>query len=486
MKLARKLAGALILAMCVVLVIGGFVRARVVLSLFDSDADREHRVVGRAVAETVSEMWAVHDLEGAHAVVRRASDEAAGMQVHWVTLGGRPFGLDAPLAPPDVFEALSREEKSWLTHDAQGNDRLVTYVAVPTDTGIATSIEIADARVPRREYLRSSYWATAATTLAALIVCGAIAALIGLWLVGRPVDRLVAHARRIAEGDFAARLDVQQNDEIGLLSTEMNAMAAALHRAQNRLETETSARIAALEQLRQADRLLTVGRLASGIAHELGTPLNVVSGRAQQIAAEETTAGETVEYAQIIVDEAERMTTIIRQLLDFARHREPDKARQDLGPIVETTMSLLSSLADKRGVELRVVPAKAKIEAFVDAGQMQQVLTNLIVNAIHASARPGEVVVSSGERDAEAPSELGNKAKRWLFIDVEDRGSGIADEHLARIFEPFFTTKDVGEGTGLGLSVSWGIVREHGGFIDVESKVGRGSRFTVYLPKTES
>jgi signal transduction histidine kinase len=182
--------------------------------------------------------------------------------------------------------------------------------------------------------------------------------------------------------------------------------------------------------------------------------------------------------------------------LDFARGRNslaPGQAnrreRVDLLAIAEHTISLLKPLADKRQVRMSLVVEKdAFLHPPADAEQIQQVLVNLVVNAIHASESDGKVRIRLDKKDSFNPSDATPipitdiPQSCYAVLVVEDEGMGIDPKILPRIFEPFFTTKDVGEGTGLGLSVIYGIVRDHGGWIGVDSELGKGSRFSVYLP----
>jgi signal transduction histidine kinase len=251
----------------------------------------------------------------------------------------------------------------------------------------------------------------------------------------------------------------------------MNAMC-------ERLEREQRARQLALEQLRHAERVNTVGRLAAGVAHELGTPLNVVGLEAKRIAIGRAVGEAAQEGAKVIATQAERMTLIISQLLDFARRRSPRMSVVELGEVAATTLSLVFALAARSGVTLRhEAPQKVNVNA--DAGQLQQVLTNLVVNALQASPRGAEVCVTTGQE------QRPGQADKTAFVRVVDAGSGIEPDALPRIFEPFFTTKDVGQGTGLGLAVAEGIVEEHGGRIEVTSAPGAGASFTVWLPALE-
>jgi signal transduction histidine kinase len=316
-----------------------------------------------------------------------------------------------------------------------------------------------------------------------VVACGLVAWLVGLRLVGKPVQALVEKARRIGRGDFSGPLVLSRGDELSQLAGEMNGMAADLEDALRKVQNESAARVRAVEQLRHADRLGTVGKLASGLAHELGTPLNVVAGRAKMIAnGEIEDAAEGVESARIIADQAERMTRIVRQLLDFARHRPAEKRRTDLGALARQTASLLAPIAFEQGVTVGYEEPAEPVFARIDAAGIQQALTNLLLNAIQAS-RPGSGVTISLAAHENANVVKGSYEGPWALIGVRDHGAGISDEAMPQLFDPFFTTKPVGEGTGLGLSVSHGIVEEHGGLIEVASEPSRGSCFQVWLPQ---
>ena len=257
--------------------------------------------------------------------------------------------------------------------------------------------------------------------------------------------------------------------------TELRALAASLQEANQKLEAEMKARVAALEQLRHADRLNTVGKLGSGIAHELGTPMAVISGHASMIADAEVEGDAARQSARTIRQQADRMARIIRQLLDFARRGQPQKSEVDLRAVLKQVLALLAPLSGQRAQRLVLEEPAEPVRAQVDPGQLQQALTNLVVNALHASPDQGQVRVRLSVLDAHLDS-------RRALIEVIDRGTGIDPANLRRIFEPFFTTKPVGEGTGLGLPVSVEIIREHGGSLDVRSQPGEGSHFRLFLP----
>jgi two-component system, NtrC family, sensor kinase len=409
--------------------------------------------------------------------------------VRWVWLDAKPGERHAPsVASAELHGLAQGSEVVRIQEEDDRRGRFYTYVPVSVGSMRVGALELSESLEELFRYLRASVTNTIMTILALAALSGLLAMGLGAVLVGRPTRKLMEKARRIGEGDLGEPLVLRQRDELGQLAVEINAMCDNLAEARERVASETAARIAMLEQLRHADRLTTVGKLASGIAHELGTPLNVVSGRARMI-VRGSSPDEAIENARIIGEQVDRMTKIIRQLLDFARRRSAQKAPADLGPLVRQTLSLLEPLARKRRVSLRYGdgasdaggPPASPILADIDAGQIQQVLTNLVMNGIHAMNGGGELAVSIERVRARPPADHGGAEGEYVAIQVADQGEGIAADVLPRIFEPFFTTKDIGEGTGLGLSVTYGIVREHGGWLGVESEVMKGSRFTVYL-----
>jgi two-component system, NtrC family, sensor kinase len=479
MRLARKLTFYLVAGILAILTLWAALAVQREVRLFETDMVRDHELLARAMATAYTRVWRIDGREHAIELLKRVNAGESPVRVRFVPRD--MAAREIHLSPGERDRVLNSDAAVHYKFET-GDPILYTYVAVRPGTEAEGAIELKESLAPRDAYVRTTVLRASVTALSLALLCSLLALTLGTRLVGRPVRALVDQARRIGAGDLSTRLDVSQEDEIGDLALEMNAMSAKLAEANRRLLDETAARIHTLEQLRHADRLVTVGKLASGIAHELGTPLNVVSGRAKMIVKSAGTSEQTVQNARVVMEQSERMARIIRQLLDFARAGDSHKAEIDVKSLTLQTLGLLEPIARKAGVDLHLTSSDPLPRLAADAAQVQQVMTNLIVNAVQAMRAPGRVEIVIDVRRALRKGEWPDPAADYVCIEVEDHGSGMSEATLERIFEPFFTTKDVGEGTGLGLSVAYGIVDEHGGFIEVESTLAQGSRFRVYLP----
>ncbi len=268
--------------------------------------------------------------------------------------------------------------------------------------------------------------------------------------------------RRFNDDDVAMALGLAGQAAIAIenawLHEELKASIEELQRAQT--------------QLIQSAKLAAIGELAAGVAHELNNPLTSVLGFAS-LALEETEADDPrLHPLQVVQKEALRARGIIRSLLDFARQSRPRMSPEDLNALLQQTVELVNHSAQKKQVHIKE-QYDALPPVWVDADQMRQVFLNLINNAVQAMPQGGELVITSRLMNS-------NGEQQQVSVSFRDTGKGIPPEVLPRIFEPFFTTK--AEGTGLGLSVSYGIVERHRGRIEVESMIGIGSTFTVILP----
>ena len=436
-------------------------------------ADAVH--LGNVYGELLRELAAVRGADAAVALVHNLDQEDHDMKLRWVWLDELLPSPHAPLVDGEQLERIvARETLSLRRSITDEPDLLAVYV--PVDLGVERlgALEVTESLAPAHAYRRL-------IIRRSLVLAGAMAVL-GLlmsWLilvpfVGKPLHRLLEKTERIGAGDFTCDLDLPGRCELSDLAVAMNRMCSQLDAARTSLATESEAKVAALEQLRHSERLAMLGRISSGLAHELGTPLNVVSGRAKMIGSGDLKPEEVADSARIVREQAERMTGIIRQLLDFARRPGGKPQLQQLAPLAAGIVRMLEPTARGARVELAFTADEDLPQVVVDRNQLEQVLLNLTMNAIQAQPDGGQVRIRVGRQEED------------LVITVADDGEGIEPEHLSRIFEPFFTTKSAGKGTGLGLSIVQGIIEEHGGAISAASEPGRGTEFTVVLPAGET
>lgn len=468
MKIVPKLTIALVACTSAILAVNGALRVRRETATFEADRARDHEMVGRALGAALTATWRSDGEASALESVRAVNEHFHRIHIDWRPAETRAkWPVDAALV--DATPAGMTITRVVGTDDGH---TWFTYVPVEVEGRRRGAIELAETDVIERHFAHAVLRDTLAVTLALAVVSALLSFLMGSWLVGRPIRALSRKARRVARGDFSGSVVLGGKDELAELALELNVMSDQL--------------AGTLDQLRHQDRLATVGRLASGVAHELGTPLNVVSARAGMIADGETSAEEAQDYARVIRNASDRMTKIIRQLLRFARREPAQKTLADLRSVTSDTLDLLRPLADKREVKLALAEDDVDTVVRVDAAQYQQVVTNLVMNAVHAAPPGATVDLAFSSERARPPADLGGPEADYLCLTVSDEGSGIPPDALPHIFEPFFTTKDVGEGTGLGLPVSYGIMRDHGGWIAVASEVGVGSTFTVFLPRART
>jgi signal transduction histidine kinase len=482
MRVALKITLSLSLVFFAIVALLGYVQARREVALYESALTESMAATGAGLREAIYEVARVEGIDRAREVLVRVDDRVP-VRVRWAT----EQELAARLTTLEVAESHASEASVRIDRHDGPRGRLYVFLPVGAELR-GGAIELSETLERESDFLQGIVRDRVIEVALTFIAFVALASLAGVFFVGRPVRALVEHLRRIGEGDLKSSVSLAGRDELRTLAEATNAMSARLAASQAAVEAQTEQKLRALEQLRHADRIKTAGQLASGIAHELGTPLNVVLGRAKLIGSGKLSPEEVGDNARIITAQVDRITKIVRQLLDFVRRGPPKTSVVELRAIARQATTFLAPLAKKRRVELAVEVAEtteAPIDdkLLADAGQLEQVLTNLIVNGIHAMPDGGALTVRVTTGEVEDNEQPGSGAVPCVVVEVRDTGQGIAPDVLPRIFEPFFTTKDVGEGTGLGLSVAYGIVREHGGFLDVTTEVGRGTTFRLCLPR---
>jgi signal transduction histidine kinase len=298
---------------------------------------------------------------------------------------------------------------------------------------------------------------------------------------GRPAEFMALYMafRKVVFLDIGLAIEAyiqKSNEKLEYANQELAAMAKELGLG---LDRRTQELRQSQEHLEQAERLAELGTLASGMAHEIGTPMNVILGRAEYL-QRKTKDPDTAKGLQTIIEQVERITKIMNQLLTFARRRPIERRPTNINKVVEDTLEVMQERLRRHRITVKTELAPSLPLADADPDQMGQVLLNLAINALHAMGDDGTLrvrtaLVPVSGRSAEDYAEM-------IEVAVSDTGHGIPPEDLDKIFNPFFTTKEVGKGTGLGLTVVHGIVQEHGGRILVESEVRKGTIFRVHLP----
>jgi two-component system NtrC family sensor kinase len=287
----------------------------------------------------------------------------------------------------------------------------------------------------------------------------------------KPIRSLISASHEVSNGNFAPEIGPQSKDEIGVLQKTFAEMLSFLQKRDKDQRVQSEIR------LLQSEKQASVGRLAAGVAHEINNPLTGVLTFTHMLLRRKDLDDEMKADLTTIVKATERVRTIVKGLLDFSRQTVLAPEPTDINELVRSAVELVENNALVKGVKLSFKPMEGLPVRRVDRSAMQGVLLNIIMNALDATRASGSILVTTN---------LGYFAKtaeeKTIEISVTDTGQGIPPENLDRIFDPFFTTKDVGQGTGLGLSVSSGIVERHGGSIHVQSAVGKGSTFTIRLP----
>jgi len=303
---------------------------------------------------------------------------------------------------------------------------------------------------------------TLAGMIMALIVSGFLAK--GIL---QPIRNLVLASGHWAKGNLGYRVKTTRKDEIAELSKTFNLMASSLKERDDRLKEYTS------QQIMKSERLATLGQLAAGIAHEINNPLGAVLMYSHLVLENLETKDPLRNNLERTINEASRCRDIVKGLLDFAHQTEPNIQEADVNKTIERTLALVENQALFQNVKITKAICPSLPKVLIDTGQIQQVFTNIVLNAAEAMEGKGELTVTT---------KMAQDGNKHIIIEFTDTGCGIPPQNLDKVFDPFFTTKKVGRGTGLGLSISHGIIVRHGGSIEVKSEQNKGTTFIIKLP----
>jgi len=321
----------------------------------------------------------------------------------------------------------------------------------------------------------------AIATLGGITLAGMIMALLVSSFLAKemlqPIKHLVFASHQWAKGNLKYRVKTTGKGEIAELAETFNLMASSLKERDDKLKEYTS------HQIMKSERLATLGQLAAGVAHEINNPLGAVLMYTHLVLEDfdgsfdfsQDRKDKLRENLEKAVREASRCKNIVKGLLDFSRQTEPKVEESDVNKVLERTLAMVENQALFQNVRITKSPCPSLPRVLMDVSQMQQVFTNIILNSAEAMKGKGELAVKTG-------ISVDNE---HIAIEFRDTGCGIPPENLDKVFDPFFTTKEVGQGTGLGLAVSHGIIAKHKGSIEVKSNVGRGTTFVIKLPMNQ-
>jgi signal transduction histidine kinase len=488
----------LMVALSAALVVGGttWVQRRIVVAAVEEEAVDTAGATAMGVAAELTERDALPsgaELEEMLADFQRMVPAVRGLTITRVDPDGavRVAASTEP-QPPAGVHALSR--KAIQARDRAVSDVLPEperLVAVPLERDHrpygAVVVSISMGAVQRvRDQVRTA--ALLFTPVAILVLVAMLHAL-ARDLVLTPIEDILATMRRAAGGELDARTPIRRRDEIGAVADGLNAMLervadfnAALQREvrrateelleSNRQLADSAQRLfAARRDLARSEQLAAAGQMAATVAHQIGTPLNLISGYVQMIQADLPAESSSAVRLRTVQEQIRKVTTIVQGLLDQARRPVLHKAEVGAGELVAGACELARPSLQAAGIRLRSVVAADLPLVDVDAGQMEQVLLNLITNSIDAMPDGGDLVVTAGA--------VGGQVE----VAVADSGAGIDPQHMGRVFDPLFTTKERGKGTGLGLTIARDVVAAHGGTIAVTSRAGEGTEVKVRLPR---
>jgi two-component system, NtrC family, sensor kinase len=373
------------------------------------------------------------------------------------------------------FQGLSNTaEGSYLTPDGSGVVHLVTVLRngeAVGKTGLLLSLAPEKARLNRSRQMLMAYF-----ILDFILLLG-LGSFVLSRIVVRPINRLLTATEKITGGQYGQRLNVSGSAELARLATAFNDMASTLRSKDQQVTEQMAALEKANSDLRDAreetirtEKMASIGLLAAGMAHEIGTPLASIMGYAELTSGEQPDNPAIQDYARRISDDCSRIDRIVRGLLDYSRPRALSGENADVRGVVLSTVDLMAQQGVFKQVNISVDIDEGQLPARCDQHQLQQVVINLLLNSRDATPPGGTITVRAG-REGE-----------HIRLDVIDSGTGISAESMKHIFDPFFTTKPPGKGTGLGLAICARIVEGFGGRITAANNAGEGSCFSVWLP----
>jgi two-component system NtrC family sensor kinase len=341
--------------------------------------------------------------------------------------------------------------------------------------------------------LRSNTYTIFSLSFGFIVLAGLLVSYLVHRMIYLPLSDLESGAEKLAAGDLENTIPIRSKDEFGQLAESFNSMTIALRKSraelqdwgktlEQKVEEATRELHKVQAESARSEKLASVGLLAAGIAHELNNPLTGVLTFSYLVRKNLPDGSPDAEDLDLVIRETKRCASIIRRLLDFSREKTPEKTFSNLNTLIEETVRLIAQAAQVNNIEISTHLEAQMPDIWLDENLIKQVIMNMLVNAQHAIEGAGRITIRTRMLKADACPVSIKKRQEVVEISITDTGCGIPPGDMQRIFDPFFTTKGVGKGTGLGLSVSHGTIEAHGGVIEVDSTVGKGTEFRIYLP----
>ncbi len=420
----------------------------------------------------------------AQRLINRLSENTGVYSVVLFDAAGKIIAISNALAPEEfkflneARQVIASGQSIGIGRSIGGEDYFSLVMPLQVDDRRVGALEIVQPISFVKDDLTKARLDIAITVLLLFLTILFVVTLVMRHNLAKPIQKLLDGAVAVGHGDLSYRVTVRgRRGELAQLAQEFNRMADSLAEQRRTAVRETEEKMTLERRLRHSEHLAALGRMAAGVAHEMGAPLQVIDGRAKQLLNQSEPAVETRQRnLTIIRNQAERITRIIRQMLNLSRPYNLRLQRIALALPAAETIELIEAQAASAGVEIEFT-GDQHVEVEADQGLLEQVLLNLYRNAIQAMPLGGRLRI---ECLADAVTKDG---QRFAALRCSDTGSGIAPEHLAHVFDPFFTTKEVGQGTGLGLPISNRIIADHNGWIEAANRAGGGAVFTVYLPQ---
>lgn len=490
MNISTRLILLLTMGVSLVMVIASFFMLRQRARELETAARNEMRAHAITLQIALEENYASNRLSDAERLIRRLGENTRIYRAILFDKQGQVLTTSHPdeKEAGDVTEALrviATGESVEVTRSS-GKEEIFSIIRpVMVNGERAGVVEIAQPISFVRDEIAHEQRDTIITTLLLLLTIFLIVLLVTHYNLTQPVKALLRGALAVGRGDLDYRVDsLHGSGEFTMLAHEFNRMADSLAEQRQHAAREAEERLNLERQLRHSERLASLGRLAAGIAHEMGAPLQVIDGRARQLLNHQDTPVEVRQRnLTIIRTQTERIARIVRQLLNLARPYHLRLREVDLSQAMAEALELLEPGAAQAQVQLAPVPT-TRLMVKADPELLHQVFMNICLNAIQtvSANRQGDGKVSVDF----IPDAMCKEGGSFIAVRIVDNGGGIAPEHFASLFDPFFTTREPGQGTGLGLSVSRRIIEEHGGWIEAANNEEGGATFTIYLPESQS